>query len=154
MMNFLNRVRKSSAQNLPGSFQFWKSFTVFCAALLPNSLFASDMGGIIIVIIWLMLDLPMFILYLIQLSFSLYFLRKDSINTFVSVINKVLFGAGILFGVLSLMVHLIFLLDMIKNASTRNAMAFSLLIYVIILALSIFSGRKSWELMKKKPVTA
>lgn len=128
----------------------WKIPALICAVLFPHSLFATDMGGIIIVVVWLMLDIPMFILYLIQMIFSLYFLRKENISAFVSVINKVLFGAGAFFGGVLLIVHLIFLLDMIKNAGTRNAMAFSLLIYAVILALSVFSGKKSLELMKKK----
>ncbi|HMZ57450.1 MAG TPA: hypothetical protein PL048_01670 [Leptospiraceae bacterium] len=142
MNHFLNRITESRMS--------WKTPALICAVLLPHSLFATDMGGVIIVVVWLMLDIPTFLLYLIQMIFSLYFLRKENISTFVSIINKVLFGAGIVFGAVLLFVHLVFLLDMIKNAGTRNAMAFSLLIYAVILALSIFSGKKSWELMKKK----
>lgn len=142
------RVDALSAREQSQSF-FLRLPFFFAPFFFPSALHATDMGGIIIVIVWLMLDAPMFILYLIQLIFALYFLRKENISRFVSVINKILFGAGIVFGILALLVHLIFLLDMIKNAGTRNAMAFSLLIYAVILALSIFSGKKSLDLMKK-----
>ncbi len=149
MMNFFNKIHFPAVRSLKSRNLSWK-FLVSICALFPGSIFAGDLDSVIVLVVWLMVDLPMFLLYLIQMILSLYYLRKENISNFIGITNKVLFGAGVLSGVIGLFIHLIFLFDTIKNESMRNALAFSLLVYAVILALSIFSGKKSWELMKKK----
>lgn len=115
-----------------------------------NILLTNSMGGIFMVMVWLLVDAPIFIFFLIQSFMCLYFLKKPELGTGIKVVNGIFLFLGMGFLAILFYIHIWLFMKWFSEfqymrdaANLTNVMAF------FILLLGIFSNYKGILVWKK-----